>query len=83
MKRRGIGIAFITISALLISAKYLSAAIFGSGVMSWDEELFTGMLDYVGNTLNNFSLLALIIGTGYLVWGEYDEIKSNKRNISD
>jgi len=82
MKRRGIGVAFISISALLISTKYISAAIFGSGVVSWDEQMFNGMLDYVGNDLSNFSLWALIIGVGYLAWGEYEELKLNKKNRS-
>lgn len=79
MRRRGTGIAFIAISALLFSTKYLSAAIFGSNVVSWSEELFNAMLDSVGNTLSNLSLWSLIIGILYLVWGEYEEFKINNK----
>lgn len=75
MRRRGTGIAFIAISAFLISTKYISAAIFGSGVASWNEQLFNAMLNYVGNTLSNFSLWTLIIGIVYIAWGEFDELK--------
>lgn len=78
MTRRGTGIAFIAISALLISIKYISAAVFGSGVTSWDAELFNAMLSYVGNTLSNFSLLSLLIGVGYIGWGEYEDLKRAK-----
>ncbi|MFC5603169.1 hypothetical protein [Sporosarcina koreensis] len=82
MAKRGAGIAFIAISALLLSVKYISAAIFGSGVASWDEGLFNAMLSYVGNTLNIFSLLSLLVGILYIAWGEYDELKrKEKTNI--
>jgi len=79
MRRRGIGIAFVTISALLFSTKYISAAIFGSSSVSWSKELFNAMLDSVGNTLSNLSIWSLIIGILYLVWGEYEEFKINNK----
>ena len=79
MAKRGAGIAFIAISAFLLSIKYISAAIFGSGVASWDENLFSAMLSYVGNTLSNFSILSLLIGILYIVWGEYEELKREKQ----
>jgi hypothetical protein len=73
MNKRGTGVAFIAISALLISSKYISAAIFGSGVASWDKSLFDAMLEYVGNTLSMFSLFAFVVGVAYIVWGEREE----------
>ncbi|WP_213423858.1 hypothetical protein [Bhargavaea massiliensis] len=78
MGKRGAGIAFIAISAFLISTKYISAAIFGSGVSSWSQELFDGMLSYLGYTLNIFSVLSLLVGILYLVWGEYKELKRQR-----
>lgn len=84
MNKRGTGVAFITIAAFLFSAKYISAAIFGSGVSSWDEELFNAMLSYVGSPLNTYSLISLIIGITYIAWGEYEGfiIKKQKSNNS-
>lgn len=79
MTKRGTGVSFIAISALLISIKYISAAIFGSGVESWDQELFNAMLSYVGSTLSNFSLWSLLIGIVYIVWGEYEELKLKRK----
>ncbi|MBD8036679.1 hypothetical protein H9635_07990 [Solibacillus sp. A46] len=79
MNKRGTGVAFIAIAAFLFSAKYISAAIFGSGVLSWNEELFNAMLTNVGSPLNVGSIIALIIGIAYLAWGEYEEFKSKKQ----
>jgi len=79
MTKRGTGVSFVAISAFLISIKYISAAIFGSGVSSWDEELFYAMLLYVGNTLSNLSLLSLFTGVIYILWGEYEELQLKRK----
>lgn len=78
MNKRGTGVMFIAISALLFATKYLAAAIFGSNVSSWDEELFQSMLSYIGSPLSTLSICALLIGIAYIGWGEYEEIKSKK-----
>ena len=80
MNKRGTGVAFIAIAAFLFSTKYISAAIFGSGVLSWNDELFNAMLAYVGSPLNIGSIIALIIGIAYIAWGEYEEFKSKKQH---
>lgn len=79
MSKRGAGVAFIAIAAFLFSAKYISAAIFGSGVLSWNEELFNAMLSYVGSPLSVCSIIALIIGVAYIAWGEYEEFTIKKQ----
>ncbi|MEK4531606.1 hypothetical protein [Solibacillus sp. FSL K6-1554] len=79
MNKRGTGVAFIAIAAFLFSAKYISAAIFGSGVLSWNDELFNAMLTYVESPLNVSSIVALMIGIAYIAWGEYEEFKSKKQ----
>ena len=58
MSKRGGGVAFIAIAAFLFSTKYISAAIFGSGVLSWSEDLFSAMLSYVGTPLSLYSIIA-------------------------
>jgi ABC-type uncharacterized transport system permease subunit len=79
MSKRGTGVAFLAIAALLFSAKYISAAIFGSGLPSWSEHLFNEMLDYVGYPLNVCSIIALILGLAYIAWGEYEEFTMKNR----
>jgi len=57
----------------------LSAAIFGSGVTSWDSDLFQGMLNYIGTAPRNWSIAALILGLFYLVWAEYEATSSKTK----
>ncbi len=80
MNKRGAGVTFIAIAAFLISAKYISAAVFGSGVSSWDENLFREMSEYVGIPLNICSVLALLVGLAYIVWAEYEEFMMKNKN---
>ncbi|RSD28428.1 hypothetical protein [Mesobacillus subterraneus] len=83
MNKRGVGVAFIAISALLISSKYISAAIFGSGVASWDKSLYDAMLSYVGNTLSTFSVVTFVVGVGYIVWAERENWKGQESERND
>jgi len=80
MSKRGAGVSFIAISAILISSKYVSAAIFGSGLSNWDKNLFNSMLNYVGNTLTIFSLVTFVFGVSYIFWGEYEEQNYKNKN---
>ncbi|EKP0369321.1 hypothetical protein P0D19_003056, partial [Listeria innocua] len=52
MNKRGTGVTFIAIAAFLFSAKYISAAIFGSNLASHNRELFLAMLEYIGYPLS-------------------------------
>ncbi|MGD7043236.1 hypothetical protein [Jeotgalibacillus proteolyticus] len=82
MNKRAAGMSFLFISAILFSTKYISAAIFGSGVASWDQNLFNAMLSYIGAPLTILSVVSFIAGFSYLAWGEY-EAAAEKKNISD
>ena len=79
MNKRGAGVTFIAIAAFLFATKYMSAAIFGSGVLNWDETLFSAMLSYVGEPLTICSIIALIVGVAYIGWGEYEEFTIKKQ----
>ena len=72
MGKRGTGSVFCLIAAILFSTRYLAAAIFVSGVSSWNAALFAAGLEYVGTPLLVLSALSLIVGGGYLVWAEID-----------
>ncbi|MEK6190280.1 MAG: hypothetical protein N2A99_04730 [Carnobacterium alterfunditum] len=79
MNKRGTGISFIAIAALLFSTKYIAAAIFGSNITSWDEELFKSMLSNIGRPLSTMSFWALLIGISYIGWAEFEEIIMKKK----
>jgi len=78
MNRRGTGVVFISISALLFATRYISAAIFSVGLNTWNMELFQNMLDYTGNNLLIFSIIALVMGVIYLILGEVLSFKKTK-----
>ena len=75
MSKRGAGVVFCLISAILFSARYLSAAIFMSNVNSWDSDLFQGALDCVGSPLLVFSVISLLVGIVYLLWEDFPKKK--------
>ena len=75
MNRRAAGVCFCAIAAVLFAARYLTAARFGSGVLSWDAGLFRAMLEYVGTPLLTLSILSLVAGIAYLI---FSEIKKEK-----
>ncbi len=70
MSRRATGVAFIAIAAFLFAAHYLAAAILGSQVRSWDEDLYGAMLAYIGPELPLLSAAFLLAGLVYLVLAE-------------
>ena len=69
MNNKGTGAVFCLIAAILMAARYISAAIFMSNVSSWNRELFVLGLGYVGPALLIVSVIALIIGIVFLVYG--------------
>lgn len=75
MNKRGTGAIFCLIAAILYAARYLAAAIFMSGISSWNSNLFENGLEYVGSSLLTLSVVSLIIGIAYLIWAEIEEQK--------
>ncbi len=69
MENKIVGAIFCFMSAILISARYISAAIFMSGVVSWDATLFAAGLEYVGPFLPVAAGVAFIIGILFLDMG--------------
>ncbi len=78
MNNKGIGTFFCFISVLLMSARYLSAAIFMSGVSSWSSELFANGLLYVGAPLKVASIVSLAVGILFLIYGLSQDVKKEK-----
>jgi H+/Cl- antiporter ClcA len=79
VSRRTTGALLLVIAAFLYGVRYLSAAIFGSGITSWNSDLFQEMLNYVGTAPRNWSLVALILGLFYLMWAEYGATSSKTK----
>ena len=70
MNKRAAGVMFCLISAVLFSARYISAAIFMSNATSWSHSLFESGLEYVGTPLQTLGIVSLLLGISYILWGE-------------
>ncbi len=55
MNNKGVGVIFCLISAILVSAKYISAAMFMSNIATKDASLFKKGLEYVRTIFINRS----------------------------
>ena len=75
MNNKGIGTVFCLIASILMAARYVTAAIFMSGVASWDSELFRAGLDYIGPALPTAAIAALVAGAVFLAVGIIQDIK--------
>lgn len=75
MNNKGVGSVFCLISALLMCTRYLSAAIFMTGLSSWSSVMFSNGLEYVGSSLKIASIISLIVGVLFLAYGIYQDIK--------
>lgn len=73
MGKRFVGGIFCLSSAILFSSRYIAAAIFMSGISSWNSGLFEAGLESVGTPLFLLSVASLGIGLAYLVWAEISE----------
>lgn len=68
MVKRSVGVSFVAISTILILLKFI-------GKNTWAAE--------VTNTLSNTSLLLFLSGLICLAWGQYDESKRGKNNLTE
>ncbi|MBZ9687344.1 hypothetical protein G9F72_013510 [Clostridium estertheticum] len=50
---------------------FKSIDMFGLNVSSWNSELYSSMLGYIGNGLNTFAIISLIVGIIYLIASEF------------
>ena len=80
MNNKGVGAVFCLIAALLTAARYMTAAIFMSGVLSWDGELFRAGLEYIGPALPIAAWAALAAGVVFLAVGVLQDVKGSAKS---
>lgn len=74
-----LGSIFLLISAVFYSTRYISASIGVSNSDTWSIEEFNVFLKNVPNNLLIFSIISLLIGLVFLVWGVLD-LKNKDNN---
>ena len=75
MNNKGVGVIFCLISVILVSAKYISAAMFMSNIATKDEKKKKKGLEYVGPFLSIEAIIAMVIGILFLGYGLYTDSK--------
>ena len=73
MSRRAAGVALVAVAAVLYAARHLAAATFMSSLSNWNAELFASALQYTGQGIVTWAIVALVAGVAYLVWAEIRE----------
>ena len=73
MNNKGVGAVFCLIAAVLTGARYVAAAIYFSSTSTKSPELFRSALEYTGSGLTILSVIALVAGVGFLVWGTLND----------
>ena len=79
MNNKGVGAIFCLIASILTAARYMTAAVFMSGVSGWDGELFRAGLNYTGPALKWAAVVALIVGVSFLGIGVYQDVKNYEK----
>ncbi len=74
-----VGALLVCTSAFLYATRYVAAAIFMSGVKSWNAALFQASYGYVGDGLTTWSIVALIAGLGSIGVGLVVSSRKQKR----
>ena len=78
MNNKGIGVVFCLIAAILMSAKYISVAVYMSNTASHSSELFQSGLHYIGSPLTIAAIVSLVVGIAFLGIGLYQDKKNPK-----
>ncbi|GIN66377.1 hypothetical protein J41TS2_17980 [Bacillus sonorensis] len=70
-----LGSVFLLISAMFYSTRYICASIGVSNSDTWSVEEFNVLLENVPNNLLILSIISLLIGLAFIVWGILDRPK--------
>lgn len=77
MNNKGVGAVFCLIAAILMSARYVTAALFMSSISTWSSDMFRASLEYIGPVLPIAAIAALIVGVIFLAVGIIQDRKGS------
>ena len=77
MNNKGVGAVFCLIAAILMAARYVTAALFMSSISTWSSDMFRASLEYIGPALPIAAIAALIVGVIFLAVGIFRDRKGS------
>ena len=77
MNNKGVGAVFCLIAAILMSARYVTAALFMSSISTWSSDMFRASLEYIGPALPIAAIAALIVGVVFIGVGIFKDKKGS------
>ncbi|MCR6098252.1 hypothetical protein HXA31_17400 [Salipaludibacillus agaradhaerens] len=69
MNKTIIGIAFLFMASILYATQFICGAFGAIGASEWHEEEFSRYMSYVPNGLIVATVIALVFGIAFFVWG--------------
>ena len=77
MNNKGVGAVFCLIAAILMAARYVTAALFMSSISTWSSDMFRASLEYIGPALPIAAIAALAVGVVFLGVGIFKDRKGS------
>ena len=77
MNNKGVGAVFCLIAAILMAARYVTAALFMSSISTWSSDMFRASLEYIGPALPIAAIAALIVGVVFIGVGIFKDKKGS------
>ena len=72
MTRQLVGAVFLAVAAILYAARHVGAMVYIANKTGNMEEAYRFALRVGGAKLLTLSVMALVVGLAYLLWGEYE-----------
>lgn len=69
MNKTNIGISFLLMATILYATQFICGAFGSIGALDWHKEAFTRYMSYVPEGLIIATIIALILGISFFVWG--------------
>ena len=78
MTRQLVGTVLLVVAAILHAARHLGAMVFVANKTGDMGEAYSSALRAGGSELITLSVIALLVGLVYLLWGEYESRASRR-----
>ncbi len=82
MTRQLVGAVFLAVAAILYAARHVGAMVYNANKTGDMNEAYESALRVGGAELLTLSVIALVVGLAYLLWGEYESWASRRESVA-